>query len=110
PRARRGRLVPGGARTPHRHGAPARESDPPAHALRAVTPRPRARGALAAAPRAQRPRLARPTAAAALEIAEAERLQQAVRVDLHAVELVEEEQQPERDENDAADDREDAEV
>ena len=41
---------------------------------------------------------------AALEVAEADGLEHAVRIDLHPVELVEEEQQSERDEDHAADD------
>jgi uncharacterized protein len=44
---------------------------------------------------------------AALEIAEAQRVEHPVRIDLHPVELVEEQQQPKRDENDASDDGED---
>ena len=42
----------------------------------------------------------------ALEVAEAQRVEHPVRIDLHPVELVEEQQQPERDENHAADDGE----
>jgi uncharacterized protein len=45
---------------------------------------------------------------AALQVAQADRLEQSVRIDLHPVELVEEEQQTERDEDRAADDREDS--
>jgi predicted metal-dependent hydrolase len=41
---------------------------------------------------------------AALEVAEADRVENAVRIDLHPVELVEEQQQPERDEDHAAGD------
>ncbi|MFL6038317.1 MAG: DUF309 domain-containing protein [Gaiellaceae bacterium] len=41
---------------------------------------------------------------AALQVAEAQRLQQPVRIDLHPVELVEEQQQPQHDQYRAADD------
>ena len=44
---------------------------------------------------------------AALEVAEAQRVEQPVRIDLHPVELIEEQQQPQRDEDHAADDGED---
>jgi predicted metal-dependent hydrolase len=41
---------------------------------------------------------------AALQVAESDRVEHAVRIDLHPVELVEEQQQPERDEDHAAGD------
>jgi len=41
---------------------------------------------------------------AALEVAEADRVEDAVRIDLHPIELVEEEEQPQSDEDDAAGD------